>query len=291
MDLKRLAKRALATLSLSMLCLVAFAQGRQVTGTVIDGTGEPVIGANVLEVGTTNGIITDIDGNFKLQGVQPNAKIKVSFIGYISQTVSIGNQSNVKITLKEDAQSLDEVVVVGYGVQKKSDLTGSIGSVDNKKLAGKGATTVMESLQGQVAGVDISQSSSRVGESFNIAIRGKSTLGSSTKPLFVVDGVITDDINFLNPSDIEKIDILKDASSTAIYGSRATNGVVIVTTKQAQTGYDTKVTVTYDGYAGYKTVARMPDFMDDVEWMDYRYMKYATPVKNATIPTDGCPWK
>ena len=210
MDLKRLAKRALATLSLSMLCLVAFAQGRQVTGTVIDGTGEPVIGANVLEVGTTNGIITDIDGNFKLQGVQPNAKIKVSFIGYISQTVSIGNQSNVKITLKEDAQSLDEVVVVGYGVQKKSDLTGSIGSVDNKKLAGKGATTVMESLQGQVAGVDISQSSSRVGESFNIAIRGKSTLGSSTKPLFVVDGVITDDINFLNPSDIEKIDILKD---------------------------------------------------------------------------------
>lgn len=289
MDLKRLAKRALATLSLSMLCLVAFAQGRQVTGTVIDGTGEPVIGANVLEVGTTNGIITDIDGNFKLQGVQPNAKIKVSFIGYISQTVSIGNQSNVKITLKEDAQSLDEVVVVGYGVQKKSDLTGSIGSVDNKKLAGKGATTVMESLQGQVAGVDISQSSSRVGESFNIAIRGKSTLGSSTKPLFVVDGVITDDINFLNPSDIEKIDILKDASSTAIYGSRATNGVVIVTTKQAQTGYDTKVTVTYDGYAGYKTVARMPDFMDDVEWMDYRYMKYATPVKNATITNGRLP--
>lgn len=289
MNLKRLAKRALATLSLSMLCLVAFAQGRQITGTVIDGTGEPVIGANVLEVGTTNGVITDIDGNFKLQGVQPNAKIQVSFIGYISQTISVGNQNNIQVTLKEDAQALDEVVVVGYGVQKKSDLTGSIGSVDNAKLAGKGATTVMESLQGQIAGVDISQSSSRVGESFNISIRGKSTLGSSTSPLFVVDGVITDDINFLNPADIEKIDILKDASSTAIYGSRATNGVVIVTTKQAKAGNDMKVSVTYDGYAGYKTVARMPDFMDDVEWMDYRYMKYATPVKNATITNGRLP--
>lgn len=289
MNLKRLAKRALATLSLSMLCLVAFAQGRQVTGTVIDNTGEPVIGANVLEVGTTNGVITDIDGNFTLQGVLPNAKIQVSFIGYISQTVTVGNQANIKVTLKEDAQALDEVVVVGYGVQKKSDLTGSIGSVDSEKLAGKGASTVMESLQGQVAGVDISQSSSRVGESFNISIRGKSTLGSSTSPLFVVDGVITDDINFLNPADIEKIDILKDASSTAIYGSRATNGVVIVTTKQAKVGSEMKVSVTYDGYAGYKTVARMPDFMDDVEWMDFRYMKYATPVKNAVITNGRLP--
>lgn len=289
MDLKKLAKRALATLSLSMLCLVAFAQGRQITGTVIDNTGEPVIGANVLEVGTTNGVITDIDGNFKLQDVQPNAKLQVSFIGYITQTITVGNQTNIKVTLKEDAQALDEVVVVGYGVQKKSDLTGSVGSVDNAKLAGKGASTVMESLQGQVAGVDISQSSSRVGESFNIAIRGKSTLGSSTKPLYVVDGVITDDINFLNPADIEKIDILKDASSTAIYGSRATNGVVIVTTKQAKAGNDMKVSVSYDGYAGYKTVARMPEFMDDVEWMDFRYMKYATPVKNAQITNGRLP--
>lgn len=285
MNLKRLAQRALASLVLSMLCLTVFAQSHQITGVVIDKTGEPIIGANVLEIGTTNGVITDIDGNFKL-AVQPNAKIQVSFIGYITQTVDVKQQTQLKITLSEDSQALDEVVVVGYGVQKKSDLTGSVGSVDNAKLAGKGATTVMESLQGQVAGVDISQSSSRVGESFSISIRGKSTLGGSTSPLFVVDGVICDDINFLNPSDIEKIDILKDASSTAIYGSRATNGVVIVTTKQAKTGEDTKVTVNYDGYVGFKKVARMPDFMDDREWMNYRYMKYATPVKNAAI-TDG----
>ena len=137
MNLKRLAKRVLATLSLSMLCLVAFAQGHQISGTVIDGTGEPIIGANVLEVGTTNGVITDIDGNFKLS-VQPNAKIQVSFIGYITQTVTVGSQSNIKVTLKEDAQALDEVVVVGYGVQKKSDVTGSVGSVNSDKIMAKG---------------------------------------------------------------------------------------------------------------------------------------------------------
>lgn len=286
MDLKRFANRAVATLFLSMLCLVAFAQGRTITGKVIDGTGEPVIGANVSVLGTTNGTITDLDGNFSLSSVPSDAKIQISFIGYTTQTISVGDQTNFSVTLAEDSETLDEVVVVGYGVQKKSDLTGSIGSVDNTKLVSKGATTVMESLQGQVAGVDISQSSSRVGESFNISIRGKSTLGDSTSPLFVVDGIVCDDINFLNPSDIEKIDILKDASSTAIYGSRATNGVVIVTTKQAKVGNDMKVNVTYDGYVGYKTVARMPDFMDDVEWMDYRYMKYASPVKNAGI-VDG----
>lgn len=288
MNLKRLAQKAMASLLSSMLCLTVFAQAHPISGTVTDKTGEPIIGANVLEIGTTNGVITDIDGNFKMN-VQPNAKIQVSFIGYITQTIAVSNQNQFKIALSEDAQALDEVVVVGYGIQKKSDLTGSVGSVDNAKLTGKGATTVMESLQGQVAGVDISQSSSRVGESFNIAIRGKSTLGGSTQPLFVVDGVICDDINFLNPSDIEKIDILKDASSTAIYGSRATNGVVIVTTKQAKAGEDTKATVSYDGYVGFKKVARMPDFMDDREWMDYRYMKYATPVKNAGITNGRLP--
>lgn len=283
MDFRKTTQRVFVLLLLSTICSIAFAQSHQLKGTVLDNAGEPIIGANILIVGTTNGVITDLEGNFTLQDVPLNAKMQISFIGYITQVVTVGEQSYIKVTLKEDAQALEEVVVVGYGVQKKSDLTGAIGSVDNTKLTSKGATTVMESLQGQVAGVDISQSSSRVGESFNISIRGKSTLGSSTQPLFVVDGIICDDINFLNPSDIEKIDILKDASSTAIYGSRATNGVVIVTTKQAKAGEDMKVSVTYDGYAGYKTVARMPDFMDPIEWINYRYMRYATPVENAAI--------
>lgn len=204
MDFRKTTQRVFVLLLLSTICSIAFAQSHQLKGTVLDNAGEPIIGANILIVGTTNGVITDLEGNFTLQDVPLNAKMQISFIGYITQVVTVGEQSYIKVTLKEDAQALEEVVVVGYGVQKKSDLTGAIGSVDNTKLTSKGTTTVMESLQGQVAGVDISQSSSRVGESFNISIRGKSTLGSSTQPLFVVDGIICDDINFLNPSDIEK---------------------------------------------------------------------------------------
>lgn len=275
MDLKRFANRALATLFLSMLCLVAFAQARTITGKVIDGTGEPVIGANVSVLGTTNGTITDLDGNFSLSSVSSDAKIQISFIGYITQTINVGNQTNFSVTLVEDSETLDEVVVVGYGVQKKSDLTGSVGSVNSDKLVAVGSTSVMESLQGQVAGVDISQSSSRAGESFNISIRGKSSLAGGN-PLFVIDGVVCDNMDFLNPADIEKIDILKDASSTAIYGSRATNGVVMITTKQTSSQKGGKAVISYDGYYGYKTTANMPEFMDGDEWTNYRFQRYTT---------------
>ena len=220
MDLKRLAKRALATLSLSMLCLVALAQGRQVTGTIIDSTGDPVIGANVLEVGTTNGVITDIDGNFRLM-VQPNAKLQISFIGYITQVITVGNQNNIKVTLKDDAQALDEVVVVGYGSMKKNDVTGSLSSVSADKLAARGALRIEDALQGSVPGVNITQSNSRANGSFNIQIRGQASINNTSGPLYVVDGMVVSSIDFLNPEDIERIDVLKDASSTAIYGSRA----------------------------------------------------------------------
>lgn len=284
MNLKKTVGRALVLALFFCLPLIAAAQGKHLTGRVIDGSGVSVIGAYVLVEGTNNGVISDLDGDFTLDGVTGDVVLKVSCIGYVSREIPVGNGQNspLVITLDEDSTVLDDAVVVGYGVQKKSDLTGSIGSVNNSKLTSKGTSTVMESLQGQVAGVDISQSSSRAGESFSIAIRGKSTLGSSTQPLFVVDGIISNDINFLNPFDIEKIDILKDASSTAIYGSRATNGVVIVTTRQAKTG-DDRVSVSYDGYVGYKTAARMPDFMDPDEWLEYRYMRYATPVGKAKI--------
>lgn len=235
MDLKRLAKRALATLSLSMLCLVALAQGRQVTGTIIDSTGEPVIGANVLEVGTTNGVITDIDGNFRLM-VQPNAKLQISFIGYITQVITVGNQNNIKVTLKDDAQALDEVVVVGYGSMKKNDVTGSLSSVSADKLAARGALRIEDALQGSVPGVNITQSNSRANGSFNIQIRGQASINNTSGPLYVVDGMVVSSIDFLNPEDIERIDVLKDASSTAIYGSRASEGVVIISTKGTGAG-------------------------------------------------------
>ena len=240
MDLKRLAKRALATLALSMLCLVAFAQGRQVTGTIIDSTGEPVIGANVLEVGTTNGVITDIDGNFRLM-VQPNAKLQISFIGYITQVITVGNQNNIKVTLKDDAQALDEVVVVGYGSMKKNDVTGSLSSVSADKLAARGALRIEDALQGSVPGVNITQSNSRANGSFNIQIRGQASINNTSGPLYVVDGMVVSSIDFLNPEDIERIDVLKDASSTAIYGSRASEGVVIISTKGTGAGQNKEI--------------------------------------------------
>ena len=283
MDLKRLAKRALATLSLSMLCLVAFAQDRQVSGTILDSTGEPVIGANVLEVGTTNGVITDIDGNFRL-AVHPNAKLQISFIGYITQIITVGNQNSFKVTLKDDAQALDEVVVVGYGSMKKNDVTGSLSSVSAEKLAARGALRVEDALQGSVPGVNITQSNSRANGSFSIQIRGQASINNTSGPLYVVDGMVVSSIDFLNPEDIERIDVLKDASSTAIYGSRASEGVVIISTKGTGAGQNKAqpVEITYDGYYGIRKVARMPDFMDATEWMNYRFARYTTGSSDET---------
>lgn len=265
----------LATLLMAFVVsgALAFAQTKTVTGTVVDNYGEPVLGANVIVAGTTNGAVTDFDGNFSLTDVPENATLKVSFIGYISQEVALAGQSKVKVVLMEDSQQLDDVVVVGYGVVKKSDLTGAIGSVKAENIQAKGTTSVMQSLQGQIPGVNISQSSSRAGDGMSIQIRGKSTLGDASTPLYVIDGIVCDNMDFLNPADIEKVDILKDASSTAIYGSRATNGVVMITTKKGAVA-GSKATISYDGYYGWKTVANMPDFMNGEEFMRYRLSRY-----------------
>lgn len=257
MNLKRLAKRALATLSLSMLCLVAFAQGRQISGTVIDGTGEPIIGANVLEVGTTNGVITDIDGNFKLD-VQPNAKIQVSFIGYISQTINVGNQSDIKVTLKDDAQALDEVVVVGYGVMKKRDLTGAVSSVKAADLQKVASSNAMSAMQAKVPGLDIQQSDGQAGSSISINLRGNRSLSASNSPLVLVDGVEYGSTLDINPSDIESMEILKDASSTAIYGTKGANGVIIITTKRGSKG---KTQVNFNAYVSMNSPTNVPKVM------------------------------
>ena len=209
-------------------------QTKTVKGTIIDESGEPLIGVSIVVKGTSTGTITDFNGNFSINLPAGRKELVISYIGYKEQTVTVTGIGPVNVKMISDTQALDEVVVVGYGVQKKSDVTCSVGSVNSDKPMAKGTTSVMESLQGSVAGVDISQSSSRAGEGFNIAIRGKSSMAGG-EPLYVIDGVVCDNMNFLNPADIEKIDILKDASSTAIYGSRATNGVVMITTKQAGT--------------------------------------------------------
>ena len=251
-------------------------QANSVTGTVVDETGEPMIGVSVVIDGTPSGAVTDLEGRFSIPNVTKGATLVVSYIGYQKQRVKVTDSRELNLRLVPDNQSLDEVVVVGYGVVRKSDLTGSVGSVKAADIAGKGSTSVMESLQGRMAGVNISQSSSRAGDGFNIQIRGKSSMNEDCKPLYVIDGVVCDNMDFLNPMDIEKVDVLKDASSTAIYGSRATNGVVMITTKKGETEKGAKTTVSYDGYWGLKTTANMPEFMDGVEYMKYRFSRYLT---------------
>lgn len=266
-------------LLLALTMIVGAIQAQTISGHVKDATGEDVIGASVLEQGTKNGTVTDFNGNFTLKLTGKKA-IVISYIGMKTQTVNIAGKTSVEVTLEDDNTTLQDVVVVGYGTMKKSDLTGAISSVSTEKLNAKGATTVMENLQGSVPGVNITQSSSRAGGGFDIEIRGKSTLGSNKNPLYVVDGVICDDINFLNPQDIERIDILKDASSTAIYGSRATNGVVIVTTKSAkeQGKKYAKPVIAYEGYYGITKAVRLPEFMDGSEFAQYRHFRYLNAV-------------
>ena len=218
----------------------------KITGQVIDLQGEPIIGATVMEKGTANGIVTDLDGNFNLN-VSPSNKLQISYVGFQTQELSIGSNRSFKIVLKEDTELLDEVVVVGYGSVKKSDLTGAVASVSTQDLIRSGRTDAVGAMQGALPGVQIQRSNSKPGGEYNILIRGLNTISGSTSPLIVVDGVPGASLSNLNPDDIEKIDILKDASSTAIYGSRATNGVVMVTTKRGKIG---KVKIDYSGYAG-----------------------------------------
>lgn len=209
-------------------------QKKTITGTVVDPNGEAVIGANVLVKGTTNGTITDMDGKFSLE-VPEGAMLLVSYIGYGDYETKVGNQSNLSITLKEDSQALDEVVVVGYGTQKKVNLTGSIGTIKtDETLKARPVTNVQELLAGSVPGMSVSKGSGAAGSGASINIRGTSTIGSSSGVLVLIDGV-PGNIYTLNPNDIESISVLKDAASAAIYGSRAANGVMLITTKSSST--------------------------------------------------------
>ena len=237
-------------------------QTKRITGTVKDATGMEVIGANVIVKGTTNGVITDLDGKFSLEAA-PGSIIEISYIGYTTQEIPVTAQtSDLQITLKEDSQSLDEVVVVGYGVQKKKLVTGATLQVKGENIQKLNTTNPLGALQSQSPGVNIVANSGQPGKSFDINIRGAGTNGSTT-PLYIIDGV-EGDINSLSPADIESLDVLKDAASAAIYGSRAANGVVLITTKQGKQG---KLQVSYDGYVGFQNVYKMPDLLNAKEYM------------------------
>ena len=252
---------------LSVLAVGVFAQSKTVSGTVLDKTGESVIGASVVVKGTTNGTITDFDGNFTLQNVPDNGTIQVSFVGYKTVDIPVKGQSIIKVILEEDTETLDEVVVVGYGVQKKSDVTGALTQVSAKTIRERPVQNALQAMQGKAAGVQIT-SNNRPGELGEVRIRGSRSLSASNDPLYVIDGIpmAVGSMSDVNPNDIESMEILKDASATAIYGSRGANGVILITTKKGKTG---KVTINYDGTVSFSKIHSMTDWMNSGELIDW----------------------
>ncbi len=239
-------------------------QPQKVAGIVFAESGEPIPGATVVVKGTNNGAITDVDGNFSLENVRQGDILLVSFVGMITQEITYQGEASLDIRLEEETIGIEEVVAIGYGSVSKRDITGSVASVGSKDLIAVGATSPVKALQANVAGVNISQRTGSVGSDFDITIRGANSL-SGASPLYVVDGVMTDNINFLNTNDIRRIDILKDASSTAIYGSRGSNGVVIVTTQSGEGVKMQKPTLAYSGYVGVRAISNMPDFLNSYD--------------------------
>ena len=210
-----------------------FSQNKTVTGTVTDATGEPLIGASVLQQGTSNGVITDVDGKYSIQ-VPPEATLEFSYVGMVKQAVKVGNRSVIDVQMNDDSQMLAETVVIGYGSAKKRDLTGSITNIKGDEIANKPVVNPVAALQGKIAGVQVINSG-KAGADPEIRVRGTNSI-NGYKPLYVVDGLFNDNINFLNPQDIESMEILKDPSSLAIFGVRGANGVIIITTKKAKEG-------------------------------------------------------
>lgn len=263
-------------------------QTKRITGVVSDAMG-PIVGANVLEKGTTNGVITDLDGNFLLN-VKPGATIVVSFIGYVTQEIKVANQSVINVELKEDSEMLDEVVVVGYGTMKKSDLSGASVSMGEDKIKGSIITNLDQSLQGRAAGVTAVQTSGAPGSSSSIRVRGQATINANAEPLYVIDGVIVQSqgqrgadyglgdalgngsmstispLSTINPQDIVSMEILKDASATAIYGAQGANGVVLITTKRGRSG---EAKFTYDGMVAMQRQTKRIDMMNLREYAEF----------------------
>lgn len=266
----------------------AVQQSKRITGTVSDAMG-PIIGANVLEKGTSNGMITDMNGSFTLT-VTPGATIVVSFIGYVSQEIKITNQTRLDIVLKEDSEMLDEVVVVGYGTMKRSDLSGASVSMSEDAIKGSVITNLDQSLQGRAAGVTAVTTSGAPGSSSSIRVRGQATINANAEPLYVIDGVIVQSqgqsgadyglgdalgngsvstispLSTINPADIVSMEILKDASATAIYGAQGANGVVLITTKRGKSG---EAKFSYDGMFAVQRQTKRLDVMDLREYAEY----------------------
>lgn len=246
---------------------LSFAQNRTVTGVVVDERDEPIIGANVMVKGTAKGTITDLDGKFIISAPKSSKLLEVSFIGYTTQTVTISDKV-LHIKLAESAVALDEVVAIGYGSAKKGNVTGAIAKISADKLEDRATTNIASSLQGQLAGVEVRSTTGEPGSELQIRVRGAASINADATPLYVVDGIPVDDLGSINPNDIQSLEVLKDASSSAIYGSRGANGVVLITTKQAKA--DEKVRVQFQASYGIQSLERKVDVLSPEEWIEFR---------------------
>lgn len=264
MKKNRLIQVAFMMLPMLLLSLWSFGQSKNLQGVVTLENGSPIPGVSVVVKGTTNGTITDANGNYSLSNVSENATLQFSFVGMKSQEIVVGNQSRINVVIEEDAIGIEEVVAIGYGTQKKKLTTGANINVGGENLVEQSTSAALEAIQSQAPGVNIVQNSGMPGEGFKVNIRGLGTIGNS-QPLYVIDGVAGGDINNLSPSDIESIDILKDAASASIYGSRAANGVVLVTTKQGHIG---RMKVSYDGYYGVQQIENLAQPLNAKQFME-----------------------
>ncbi len=264
--MKHFVKLALSVVLVLSLVNIVWAQQRVITGKVSDNTGTGLPGVTVVEKGTTNGTVTDSDGNYRVTVSEGAEILSFSFVGMKTQEIAIAGQATINVTMEEETIGLDEVVAVGYGTMKRSDITGSVASMGTDKIIESRNTSSVGALQGKVAGVDIVRTDNKPGGGFSVNVRGISSFRDNTSPLYVVDGITVDHINDINPEDIEKIDILKDASSAAIYGSRGANGVVIVTTKGGKEG---KTVIDYNGYVGFKEAYNLPEIMNAEEFVEF----------------------
>ena len=269
-------KRLLSLLLSVMLAIVAFAQNQTFTGKIVDANGDPVIGATIVQKGTSNTVASDFDGSFSINA-PAGAELEISFVGYVKQTVRARN--NMEIVMTEDSELLNEVVVIGYGVQKKSVVTASIAKVSSEDLAGKTRLRAEDALKGMAAGVNVTSSSGQPGSQSMIRIRGIGTINNSN-PLYIIDGMPTDQYGMesVNPNDIESIEVLKDAASGAIYGARAANGVILVTTKKGKLG---KAAINYNFSYGWQSAWRKRDVTGAT---DYAILQNERRVQNGMSP-------
>ncbi|REH01810.1 SusC/RagA family TonB-linked outer membrane protein [Flavobacterium aquicola] len=272
-------------LGLLMSNEMAAQKNTTISGIIKDDAGLSMPGVNIVEKGTSNSASTDFDGKFNLKLTTDNAVLVVSFISFQTQTVSVAGRTSLEIKLKSEEQTLKEVVVVGYGTTKKSDVTGAVNTLSSAKITERNVTNPMDAIQGSIAGVQVTSNSGRIGDGFNVVIRGSNSINKDgSKPLFVVDGVPTDNIDFLNPQDIARMDVLKDASSAAIYGSRGGSGVIIVTTKSGASA-KSGLTVSFDTSYGNKEAVRLPKMMSPEKWWYYHQSAYLANNISTANPT------